>query len=81
MIREKNKISLKQPITSLTVITKDESLIQSLTVLKKYIEEEVNTPNLLFEKDVEKFIELKAEPDNRVCGKELGEKFSKDLIS
>jgi len=52
-----------------------------LTVLKKYIEEEVNTPNLLFEKDVEKYIELKAEPDNKICGKELGEKFSKDFIA
>jgi hypothetical protein len=43
-IREIHNISLKQPITSLTVITTNDSLINSLNYLRTYIEEEVNVP-------------------------------------
>ena len=56
-------------------------MFQSLTPLIHYIEEEINVNKLVFERDVAQFVELKAEPDNRTCGKELGDKFNKDFIS
>lgn len=48
-IRESKNISLKKPIISLTVITNNESLIKSINHLKSYIEEEVNTPQIIIE--------------------------------
>jgi isoleucyl-tRNA synthetase len=80
-IRETKNISLKQPIISLTIITNNDSLIASVLRLRTYIEEEVNTPQIIIEKDASQFVELKAEPNNQICGKELGERFCKDFIT
>ena len=80
-LRETNKISFKQPVSSLYILTTDEQLIESITSMMRYVEEEINTPRVVIEKDVQQYLELKAEPENRICGKELKDKFSKDLIN
>ncbi|CAD8078642.1 unnamed protein product [Paramecium sonneborni] len=79
-LRESHQITLKQPINSLTILTTDEQLIQSVQFLSKYIEEEINTPTVLVENNIEQYIRLKAEPDNKICGQELKDKFGPDLI-
>ncbi|CAD8185795.1 unnamed protein product [Paramecium octaurelia] len=79
-LRETHKISLKQPVNSLTILTTDETLLQSVQLLSKYIEEEINTPQILVEKDLAQYIQQQAEPEVKLCGKELREKFSPDLI-
>ncbi|CAD8161022.1 unnamed protein product [Paramecium pentaurelia] len=79
-LREAHKLSLKQPVNSLTILATDEQLLQSVQFLSKYIEEEINTPSVLVEKNIEQYIQLKAEPDNKICGQELKDKFGPDLI-
>lgn len=80
-VRESKLISLKKPIISVTVITNNQSFIDSISRLRSYIEEEVNTRELIIDTDVARFVELKAEPNNQLCGKDLGDRFSKDFIA
>ena len=41
-LREQKKVSLKQPITSLTVVNRDQKLFDALAPFLPYIQEEIN---------------------------------------
>lgn len=41
-LREQKKVSLKQPITSLTVINRNQTVFEELTPFLAYIQEEIN---------------------------------------
>jgi isoleucyl-tRNA synthetase len=47
-LRDSKKISLKQPIMSLTVIDKSEEKLNSMKPLVKYIEDEINVSKVMF---------------------------------
>lgn len=78
-MREKRKVSLKQPIMSLTIINSDPQFHQSLKEYIPYLEEEINTPTIIHETEVAKYIDLKAVPNHKVLGSKLQKAYNKDL--
>lgn len=54
-LREKKKINLKQPIQSITIAKNDKEWLESLQILKPYIQEEINAADVIFEMDQSKY--------------------------
>lgn len=78
-LRLQYKLSLKQPIQSLTIVTNDKDWIESLEVLQEYIKEEINTPAILFDSNIDKYATLKLNANHGLLGKRLGKKYGKDF--
>jgi isoleucyl-tRNA synthetase len=57
-LRENKKISLKQPIMSLTVVNKSQKLFEQLKPFLPYIEDEINVASIKNETDINKFVRL-----------------------
>lgn len=62
-LRDNKKISLKQPISALTVISNSHSKLENLKQLVTYIEEETNADKVNFSQEVEKYIKFEAQPN------------------
>lgn len=73
--REKRNISLKMPVASIRVVTSDEAYLEDVKSLEGYLKEELNTREIIFDKDEEKWCKLSVEPDNKLLGKRLGKTF------
>ncbi len=65
---------------SITIYTKNKEFISSLEPLVKYIEEEINTPRVIFDHNIDRFVQYTSTPNNVDLGKRLKGRFSKDLI-
>jgi len=79
ILREKRKVSFKQPISSLTIITDNEDFIQSLQPLLVYIEEEINVGKILFERDINKYVTYQITANHRELGQELKKDYNNDF--
>jgi isoleucyl-tRNA synthetase len=71
--REEAKIKVRQPIAKAILDGKNEKLISDLVDL---IKEELNVKEVVFEKDLTKFMTLEVKPNYRVCGKMFGSNIS-----
>lgn len=69
--REKEKIKVRQPLSEVLVDGKYESIISDLTPL---IMEELNVKKVVFEKDLEKYMNFALKPNFKVAGPVLGAK-------
>jgi isoleucyl-tRNA synthetase len=69
--REKEKIKVRQPLRSTLVDGKYESLISDLTPL---IMEELNVKEVVFEKELDKFMDYSVKPNFKTAGPVLGPK-------
>jgi isoleucyl-tRNA synthetase len=67
--REEAKIKVRQPISKAILDGKNEELISDLVDL---IKEELNVKEVVFEKDLTKFMTLEIKPNFKVCGKMFG---------
>ena len=67
--RENSKIKVRQPISKAILDGKNEKLISDLVDL---IKEELNVKEVVFEKDLTKFMTLEIKPNFKVCGKMFG---------
>ena len=67
--REEAKIKVRQPISKAILDGKNEKLISDLVDL---IKEELNVKEVVFEKDLTKFMTLEIKPNFKVCGKMFG---------
>lgn len=63
----------------MTIIHKSEEYLKSLTPLMSYLEEEINTPTILFDQNVSKYVEYTALPNNQELGKRLKKAFNKNF--
>ena len=70
-VREKEKIKVRQPLSSVLIDGEYEDMISDMTDL---IKEELNIKQVLFQKDLERFMDYKLKPDFKVAGPELGGK-------
>lgn len=70
-LRENKKMSLKQPIAGIKILSKDEKRLENLKQLFKYIEEEVNVADISTSVELEKYISLSALPNNKVLPAKL----------
>ena len=67
--REKEKLKVRQPLSSVLVDGKYEQLIGDLTPL---IEEELNIKNVVFESNLDKYMNFVLKPNFKVAGPVLG---------
>ena len=67
--REKEKIKVRQPLSEILVDGKYEELISDLTPL---IMEELNVKEVVFEKELDKFMNYSLKPNFKVAGPMLG---------
>ena len=69
--REEAKIKVRQPISELILDSNDEKTIGNLQVI---IKEELNVKNIIFIKDMDKYMEYIVKPNFREVGKMFGPK-------
>ena len=70
-VREEEKIKVRQPIKEVILDGKNENI---LTGLDDLIKEELNVKNIIFEKDLSKYMNFKIRPNFKEAGKLLGSK-------
>ena len=75
--RNEKKVKVRYPLSSLTIIHQDESLLKEVSKLEDYIKSELNIKTIKYETDESKSIKLFAKPNSRVLGKRLGKDFGK----
>lgn len=63
----------------MTIIHKSEDFFKGLTPLVNYLEEEINTPTIHFDKNIHQYVEYSALPNNQELGKRLKKAFNKNF--
>ena len=76
-VREEQKIKVRQPIKEVILDGKNEPILKGLDDL---IKEELNVKNIIFEKDLSKYMNFKLKPNFKEAGKVLGSKM-KDFVN
>ncbi|NOX50841.1 MAG: class I tRNA ligase family protein, partial [Gammaproteobacteria bacterium] len=72
--REEVKIGLRTPLASLTVVNRDQQLLDEMQALDGYIAEELNVRKVSYSADEGAYIELVAKPNFPLLGKRLGKR-------
>jgi isoleucyl-tRNA synthetase len=67
-LREHKKVSLKQPIMSLTIVNRSQAAFDDLAPFLPYIRDEINVEDIINEINVEKYVKLEALPNLPVFG-------------
>lgn len=75
--RTEEKIKVKTPLSRLTIIHKDETLLDEIKKLEVYIQSELNIKSIEYDSNEDKFINLYAKPNLPVLGKRLGKEMGK----
>ena len=73
--RNQAKVKTKMPLARLTVIHKDEALLEEISKLENYIQAELNVKAVDYDTDEGAYISLYAKPNSPVLGKRLGKTF------
>ncbi|CAL6305181.1 unnamed protein product [Bathycoccus prasinos] len=74
-VRERKKMPLKLPLSSMTIVHKDAVLLQDIfSSLKSYITSELNVRDISVSSDPLQYADLRAEPNFTLLGKRLGKK-------
>lgn len=71
LIRERNNIPIKKPVTSMKIVNNNPEFIKGLKIFEDYIKEEVNTMNLGEELNEDEFIQYTVDYDQRALGRRL----------
>ena len=80
-LREKGRVSLKQPLQSITIIHKSQNYLDSLKELESYIKEELNCEQVSYSQAISDYLSYSIVPNHQELGKKLKEKYNKDLIN
>ena len=72
--REGQKISLRTPLSRLTVIHKDKGLLSDVRQLESYIKKELNVKQVSYDQNERDYIEWLAKPNFPLLGKRLGKR-------
>lgn len=78
--RNTSQIKVKIPLTSLTIIHKDQNILNEIKKLEHYIKTELNVKKINYDLNEEQYIKFYAKPNLPVLGKKLGKKM-KDFRS
>ena len=79
LIRERKNISLKTPLSSVTIVDSDPVSCEDFRSVEYYILEELNCLELIVESNEEEFVTYKCEPDNRTMGQALKKAYDKNM--
>ncbi len=72
--RESVKIGLRTPLAKITIINRDENLLEQMKSLENYVREELNVRSVDYSTDEVSYIDLAAKPNFPLLGKRLGKK-------
>jgi len=75
--RNQVQIKVKTPLSTLTVIHQDESLLSEIKKLESFIQTELNVKEIAYDSHEDKYIKLYSKPNSPVLGKRLGKAFGK----
>ena len=75
--REEVKIGLRTPLASLTVVNRDQALLDEMQSLDSYISEELNVQSVRYDADESQYLELVAKPNFPLLGKRLGKEMKR----
>ncbi len=80
--RNQEKIKTRYPLPALTVIHKDQALLDEIAKLENYLQAELNVKAVVYSTNEGEYIDLYAKPNSPVLGKRLGKDFKrfKDMI-
>lgn len=81
-LRASSKLRTRQPLQSITVVTRNESAAETLRVYGDHIKEELNVKEVLFSADEEGLVDLEVKPNFPVLGPIFGKQMgavSKEL--
>ena len=70
--RESVKIGLRTPLSAITIIHRDESLLEDMKSLEGYVRDELNVREVRYSSDEGGYIDLAAKPNFSLLGKRLG---------
>ena len=70
--RNQVKIKVKTPLSRLTIIHKDQNLLDEIAKLENYIKSELNVESIEYDIDEAKYISLYSKPNFPILGKRLG---------
>lgn len=74
-IREKQNIKVKIPLKTLSIIHRDNKLLDHVKILEGYLKEELNVRKIDYLTNEDDFVELTAKANGATLGKKLGKKF------
>jgi isoleucyl-tRNA synthetase len=72
--REAEKINLRTPLASMTIVQSDEALLADLRQLESYIASELNVQAVAYDANEAAYIEVSAKPNFPLLGKRLGKR-------
>jgi isoleucyl-tRNA synthetase len=72
--REEVKIGLRTPLSRLTIVNRDDALLEEMKSLDGYVRDELNVQSVDYSTDESAYIELVAKPNFPVLGKRLGKR-------
>ncbi|MDH3642550.1 MAG: isoleucine--tRNA ligase [Gammaproteobacteria bacterium] len=72
--REEEKIGLRTPLRALTIVNRDQGLLDELRRLEDYVKKELNVQSVSYDADEGAHIEVVAKPNFPVLGKRLGKR-------
>ncbi len=75
--RNQVQIKVKTPLLSLTIIHKDQSLLDEIKNLEDYIKTELNVKMIKYSTAEDRYIKFYGKPNSRVLGKRFGKSFNK----
>ncbi len=73
--RNQVQIKTKTPLSRLTIVHKDQNLLNEIKKLEGYIQGELNIKNIEYSTEEGDFISLYAKPNSPILGKRLGKSF------
>ena len=76
-LRVKLKLPNKQPLESLTIISKDYEITDKIELVKNLITNEINVKNILIDNEVNNWVEYKFKPNFKTLGPKLGSDINK----
>ena len=76
-LRVKLKLPNKQPLNSVKIITKDRKIENKLIVISDLIKNELNVKEVLFDFDVDNWIDYEFKPNFKILGPKLGKQINK----
>ena len=68
LIRDRKNISLKTPLSSVTLVDSDPSALQDFKEVASYITDELNCLELKTDDNEDEYVVYKCEPDNKLIG-------------
>ncbi len=75
--RNQVKVKVKTPLSCLTIIHKDQTLLDEIKRLEFYIKTELNIKTIKYTTSEDQYIKLYSKPNSPLLGKKLGKEFGK----